>query len=234
MSEPRRILLVGATGLVGRKIIARGRDIPGRPLVALARKELQLPRGARMELVLAPVEEWVRSLALIGPNTVICALGTTQAKSGKAGLTAVDRDLVENIADSARKVGTDHFVHISSVGAQIGSRHDYLDIKGQAEQRLRKIGFRRLDILRPGLLLGQRWNDDRPAESVARFFSPAVNLLMNGAWRRYRSIHARDVAAAAIQASREQAGGTFVHEHDSIKRLAGRLQRELGASNLRD
>lgn len=228
MSDAQRVLLVGATGLVGRRVISHGRGRPEISLVALARREMQLPRGGRMELVLAPVQDWARIIALIAPDAVICALGTTQARSGKDGLAAVDRDLVLAVADSARKVGTRRFVHCSSAGANPAARAYYMAIKGQAEEGLRAVGFERLDILRPGLLRGQRWNDHRRLEAVGQALSPLANLVLHGSLRRFRSIAARDVALAALQGTREPGHGVFVQEHDSLVRLAGCWQHRTG------
>ena len=80
MSErPRRILLVGATGLVGRAVIARGRTLPGLALMALARRAVPLGRGGHVEMLLAPPESWGDAIARMHPDAVICALGTTTA-----------------------------------------------------------------------------------------------------------------------------------------------------------
>jgi hypothetical protein len=86
-----------------------------------------------------------------------------------------------------------------------------------------KLRFRRLDILRPGLLRGARANDPRPLERLAMLASPLADLLLQGDRKRYRSIDARSVAAAALQLAREKAAGRFVHENDAILRAARRL-----------
>lgn len=226
MSEVRRTLLVGATGMVGRKVIAQGRTVPGISLCALARRELQLPRGARMELMLAETREWAGAINTIAPDAVICALGTTKAKSGLEGQRAVDVDLVLEVAQAAKQAGAQRFVMISSVGADAHAKQPYLQMKGEAEERLRKLRFQRLDILRPGLLRGVRYGETRTAEQIGQWVSPLVDLVMLGDKRKYRSIKADLVAAAALQAVRTPAAGSFVHEHDAILRLAGALRRE--------
>jgi len=226
MSETRRVLLVGATGLIGRKVIARGRRIDGLALLALARRELQLPRGARMELMLADSDNWPQAIATIAPDAVICALGTTIARSGKQGQQAVDRDLVIDVGRAARQAGADQFVLVSSVGADPHAKAFYLQLKGEAEQGLRKLKFARLDILRPGLLRGKRYGDIRPAEKIGQWLAPVLDIVLHGSKRRFRSIRAEDVAAAALQAARTQARGTFVHEFDGLMRLARNLRRE--------
>ena len=223
MSDPKRILLLGATGLVGRKAIARGRMLPGISLTALARRELELPRGGWASQVNAPASEWPAAIGLIAPDAVICALGTTQAKSGRAGLAAVDRDLVLDAARAARLAGARQFVLVSSVGADPAARAFYLRIKGEAEAGLRGLGFARLDILRPGLLRGERAQEARPAERIAQALSPLADMLLWGAMRRYRSIGAGTVAAAALQAARGAGEGVFVHEYSGLRELAARL-----------
>lgn len=223
MSDPLRVLLVGATGLVGRKVIARGRNVPGLALMALARREMQLPRGARMEMLLAPSENWAEAIAAIAPDAVICALGTTRRKAGEDGLAAVDEELVLAVAKAAREAGTRQFVFVSSVGADPLARNAYLATKGRAEDKLRKLRFARLDILRPGLLRGRRWDDPRPAERAGQWLAPLADLFLQGGLTRYRSIKAYDLAGAALQLVLEKAAGTFVHEHDSLQRLQKRF-----------
>lgn len=228
MSDPLRILLVGASGLVGGAVkrAAMGRsDIR---LLALARREVPLPRGARMEMLVAPVDGWAEAIATIAPHGVICALGTTWRAAGKDedAFRAVDQQLVLDVARAARASGADHFAFISSVGADMASRTVYLRVKGEVELALGKMGFRRLDMLRPGLLRGHRDGELRLAERMAAFASPLVDLLLHGNKRKFRSITADIVAQAALQAMLEKARGRFTHDHDGILRLARRFVGE--------
>ena len=67
MSEPTRIALVGATGMIGRSVmeLAVGREDVR--LVALSRREAPMPEGARMEMFVADPANWgdVLKLSLI-------------------------------------------------------------------------------------------------------------------------------------------------------------------------
>ena len=128
------------------------------------------------------------------------------------------------VARAAKAAGTSHFVFVSSAGASIASRALYLRVKAEVEAALRKIGFYRLDMLRPGLLRGPRPRDRRPLERLAVFFSPLIDLFLLGSRRPLRSIDARVVAQAALQAAREKARGTFVHDNEAIRRLKRRLE----------
>jgi uncharacterized protein YbjT (DUF2867 family) len=227
MSDPRRVLLVGATGLVGQRVmeVCVGREDVR--LLALTRREAPMPKGARMEMRVADPREWPAVIAEVAPDAVICALGTTWKKAGESeeAFRSVDFDLVLTVARAAHSAGVSNFVFVSSVGADPVARAFYLRVKGETEAALRKLRLRRLDILRPGLLRGPRSGDRRPLERLGIIAGPLVNLLLHGTRRRFRSIDARHVARAALECTREKARGTFVHENDAILRLEHRLER---------
>lgn len=227
MSDPTRILLVGATGLVGSEVIRAAVGREDLSLVALARRETALPSGARMEVLIAQPDGWAEAVAMIAPDAVICALGTTWKKAGRdeARFRAVDHDLVLEMAKAARAAGAERFVIVSSAGATRTSKAFYLRVKGEVEEALARLKFARLDILRPGLLRGPRGGERRIAERLGILVSPIGNLLLHGSGRQYRAINASCVAAAALQAAREKARGRFVHDNDAIARLAARLER---------
>jgi len=225
MSERRRVLLAGATGLLGTCAMQAVRDHPSLRLVALTRREAPIPRGTRMEMLVADPARWPEAVATLAPEAVICSLGTTRRKAGsEEAFRAVDHDLVVRLASAARKAGVSHFVLVSAVGANATGKALYLRVKGEVEAAVTALRFKRLDILRPGLLRGRRANDRRPLERLALLASPLADLLLHGDKRRYRSIDARTVAAAALQLTREKAAGRFVHEHESIVRAARRLE----------
>ncbi len=226
MSDRQRLLLVGATGLVGGRLMAIAAERPDLRVVALTRREAPLPRGAKMEMMVAEPARWDEAVAMIGPTAAICALGTTWRKAGKdeAAFRLVDEELVLRVARAALTGGVRNFVFVSSVGANPAARSLYLRVKGEVENRLRKLGFHRLDILRPGLLRGRREGDIRLAERAGIVASPLANALLHGERRRYRAIDAGKVAEAALQCTREKARGSFIHEHDALLRLARRFE----------
>lgn len=228
MSEPRRVLLVGASGMVGGAVKRAAMGRADLRLLALSRREVPLPRGARMEMLVAPVEGWSQAVDAIAPQGVICALGTTWKAAGEdeEAFRAVDQHLVLDVARAAKAAGADHFTFISSVGADMGSRTMYLRVKGEVELALAKMGFRRLDLLRPGLLRGHREGELRPLERLASLASPVTDLLLHGERRKYRSVPVELVAQAALQAMIERAAGRFTHDYDGIARLARRFRGE--------
>ncbi|WP_067113090.1 NAD-dependent dehydratase [Sphingopyxis granuli] len=209
------ILLIGATGLVGRGVVAAMDD---RPLTILARRAVDgAPDG---HALVAPLERWADIIAAERPATLICCLGTTIRQAGsQAAFRAVDHDLVLAAARGARLGGARQMIVVSSVGASAKSRNFYLRTKGEMEADLRALDFVRLDILRPGLLTGTREGAPRLGEGIAMMAAPFTNALLHGTLRRYRSIPAATVARAIVRLSGQGESGVHVHENDAIRAL---------------
>lgn len=224
MSEPTRIVLVGATGLIGRAVMAETVDRPDMHLVAVARREVPLPKGARMEMLLSDTEHWPDAIAAGRPHTVVITLGTTIKAVGgdKAAFRAVDHDLVLECAAAAKAAGARQLIVVSSVGAEFASKNFYLSVKGEVEDKLAKLHFERLDLLRPGLLRGHRDGPARPAERLGMMLSPLVDLLMLGKLRRYRSVRDRDLARVILSLAGAKQRGRFIHHNEEFRRLLRR------------
>jgi uncharacterized protein YbjT (DUF2867 family) len=222
----RRIMLAGATGLVGQRVMEAAVGRPSLRLIALSRREAPMPAGARMEMLVADTGHWGDAVATIAPDAVICALGTTWRKAGadEAAFRAVDQDLVLGLAHAAREAGAKTFVLVSSTGADPAAKTLYLRVKAEVEAQITRIGFSRLDILRPGLLRGPREGDRRVLERLGILLSPLTDALLQGSRRGFRSIDARTVATAALQCAMEKARGRFVHDNDGMLRLSRRLE----------
>lgn len=225
MSDRVKIALVGATGLIGRSIITQAIGREDVRILGIARREMQLPKGVRMELIVAEPEQWGGVIGQETADVLISALGTTWSKADKneAAFRAVDQELVLNTARAAHDHGVQRVIAISSIGADARSKNFYLRVKGEVERDLLKIGFDRVDILRPGLLRGQRSNDRRVGERLGIALSPLMDVMLHGKYRQYRSISGEDVADAALALAMRKAAGKFKHDHDAILRAAHSL-----------
>jgi len=214
MSE--QLLLIGATGMVGAKVAALA---PANLLTIVARRGLDTARGVTVHV--APAKQWSTIIASAQPAVLINCLGTTIKQAGsQAAFHAVDHDLVLAAARAAKDAGARHCISVSSVGASSSAGNFYLRTKGDVEAALRALGFQRLDILRPGLLTGDRRGPARPGEALAMLAAPLADAVLHGGMRRYRSI-AADIVARAIAALAAAGGtGAYIHEHDAIRTLA--------------
>ena len=211
------VLIVGATGMVGRAVI----DCFGpTPLAVLARREIEGLASHHAALV-APSERWADIVAAEKPTVLISCLGTTIRQAGsQAAFRAVDHDLVLAVARGARSGGTPHMITVSSVGAASKCGNFYLRTKGETEDDLRAAGFERLDLIRPGLLRGDRPGPQRLGEGLATIAAPMTDALLHGRFRRYRSIAGDRVAAAIVALAGQGGSGVYVHENDAIRALA--------------
>lgn len=214
-----QVVMIGATGLVGS--LAAGRLLAqGCSVSALLRRPGGLVHPGWRENV-APPTQWPAITASLAPEAAVSALGTTMRQAGsQAAFRAVDLDMVVAFARAAAAAGARRMVTVSSVGADPGSANFYLRIKGEMEAALEGMGFERLDIFRPGLLLGPRGGDRRPGERIAIALSPLANLVLRGRLDRYAAIDADVVASAVAGALRQTEPGIYRHENRSIRALA--------------
>lgn len=200
-----RALIVGATGLIGRQLVDLLASQERCEVHALARRDVAANNAV---YTICDPQDWPDVIIQWQPDVFISALGTTWKQSGRseAAFRAVDYDLVVSCAEAARKGGAKRAVIVSSVGADSGSRSFYLRTKGEAEDAIGKMGFEQLDIVRPGLLRGERGGDRRLGERLGIMASPLTDALMPSKWSRYRSIASADVASAIACILLQQAG----------------------------
>ena len=229
---PERIGMVGATGLIGRRVIEISSASEYTRIVGISRREVKLPEGARMEMFVADPSKWGEVFEAVKPRSFICALGTTWKKAGRdeEAFRAVDFDLIVDTAQAAKDAGVLNMVLISAAGADLKSKHLYLKVKAETEQAVSKIGFKRLDILRPGLLRGAREGDFRLAEKAAMTVAPLVEPLLPSKYEMYHSVKADLVAEAALGLAMRRAQGRFTHDNEAMKRAAREWRVKADAS----
>lgn len=207
-----RILLAGATGLVGEAALQR----------ALA--------SARVEQVVAPTRRPLPPHPkLVNPvvdfdalpadadwwrvDAVACALGTTIRDAGsQEAFRRVDHDYPLAIARRAHAQGAMAFALVSAMGADARSRIFYSRTKGEVEEALAGIGFTSLTLLRPGLLGGER-RQHRGGERLALRVMGALDGVLPA---RYRVVPASRVADALLGAALEASSGTRVIRSEEL------------------
>ena len=209
------LLLAGGTGLVGRSLIALAKS----RLIPITTVGRRITGEVENELVV----DFSDLPSLPSADIAICTLGTTMSDAGsKAAFKGVDFDAVMAFARAAKQSGVRHFLVVTAVGADTESRAFYSRIKGAVEIELTTIGFDRLDILRPGLLLGQR-QSRRFVEQFLQGVSPAIALITRGPWARYASISAEQLAGALLALCHETSPGIFYHQSPELQFLGDKI-----------
>lgn len=210
MQEPaagRVALLAGATGLVGREILAAilADDAyvavhgVGRRALATSHPKLSMHVVDFAALpVLPPVDD------------VFIALGTTIKVAGsQRAFRAVDFDAVLALAAAARSAGASRLGLVSAMGASEKSPIFYNRVKGEVEHAVSRLGFDSLVIARPSMLVGNRdalGQPERSGEKLALIFMRFGALIP----ANYRAIEAVRVARALVHAVKTAEKGTRV------------------------
>jgi uncharacterized protein YbjT (DUF2867 family) len=173
-----KVLILGATGLVGRHALALALARPEMTAV-IAPTRRPLPPHAKLTNPIAPqLEQLLSDVAHWAADAAICAMGTTIKIAGsQQAFRAIDHDLQLAFAQATHRAGTRRFALVSSMGASAGSSVFYARVKGELERDIRAIGFQSLCIARP-FLIGGHLDEARAAERIgltlARVLGPVL------------------------------------------------------------
>jgi len=185
-----QVLLTGATGLVGGHLLRMLLNAPDiKSIAAPTRRPLSdisgvfNPHDPQLTDALAQVVDPV--------DIVFCCLGTTRREAGsKEAFVHADYTLVIDTALVGKKLGAQHMLVVSAMGANAHSPFFYNRVKGEMEEALIAQQWPRLTIARPSMLVGER-EKKRAGETL---LAPLFSLLPGN----LKSIDARDVASALL------------------------------------
>jgi uncharacterized protein YbjT (DUF2867 family) len=212
---PLAALLVGATGLVGRECLRLllADNHFGR-IVVVARRPLSPDvRSPKLEIHVVDFDHLNEYGELFTVDAIICTLGTTIRQAGsRTRFRTVDYEYPLAFARLGRRHGCAHFLVVSALGANARSRIFYNRVKGELEDALRGIGYPRLTIVRPSLLLGPR-AQARLGEEVAKRVSRWLGPLMP---RAFKPVEARAVASVLVREAKEHGSAVTVIESGEI------------------
>ncbi|MDP1894083.1 MAG: NAD-dependent dehydratase [Hydrogenophaga sp.] len=192
-----RLMLVGATGLVGHCVLQQAlADARVRQVVAPTRSAL-LPHPKLLN-PLVDFDHLPDNADWWAVDAVVCTLGTTIKTAGsQAAFYRVDHGYPLQVARLALRQGAKAYALNSALGADPASRVFYSRTKGELEQDLQVLGYRSLTLVRPGLIGGER-QQARPAEQLAVRLSTWLQPLLP---RRYRVVPADCIAHHLLQAA---------------------------------
>jgi uncharacterized protein YbjT (DUF2867 family) len=210
-SKPLRLLLVGATGVVGRQVLQLAlADSRVSRVIAVSRSAL--PPHSKLE---NPLQDF-SSLPADAPwwevDAVICTLGTTIKVAGsQAAFAAVDRDLPLQIARLARKAGASRFALNSSLGASLNGNF-YLRTKAETEEEIRRLAYPSFTIVRPSLIDASR-HESRPGERLGLFIAHVFRPLIP---QRYRAVKPERIARALLEGVMRNQQGEHIIESEQL------------------
>ena len=191
------ILHVGATGLVGKLVLARLLASPQvMRVTAPTRRPLDTRHPCLFNLVV-DFEGLPENASWWAVDAVICTLGTTMAEAGaQAAFRRVYHDYPLRVAQLARQHGAQSYALNSALGADARSSIFYNRVKGELETALAALDFPSLVLVRPGLIDGERATP-RAGEGRALAVSRLLRPLLPMKWRPSRATRIADALVDA-------------------------------------
>lgn len=205
--DPRtlgRVLVTGANGQLGRRLIRRlrGAGVPAEGVRALVRSERAaetlraLPEDLRPEIVVADYADagavegaargCIRAVHLVG---ILKETATTRYATAHEGVT-------HTLARAAERAGLERVAYLSILGAHPRSPNPCLGSKGRAEQILLR-GPVPAAVLRVPLVLGE---GDPASRALARQARARLLPLVRGGASLEQPVYAGDVVDAVLAA----------------------------------
>lgn len=195
-------IVIGATGLVGRALVnklASADHIDN--IITLTRRPVN-HASSKVENHVVNFNQLADNASLFKGDFLFSCLGTTRSQAGSiAAQREVDLEYQFKAAQLAAQNGVPHYLLISSNGANDKSNNPYLKMKGELEQRILLLPFKRISLFQPSLLMGQR-KEFRLGEKLGGLILPVLSFIPG--LRRYRPIRGEQVAAKMVQVSQQE------------------------------
>lgn len=209
---PKKAIIAGATGLIGKQLLTQltHSDIYDQ-ITVLSRREVK-SENAKVKIEIVDFDKLDVLSDYWKADDVFCCLGTTMKKAGsKDAFRKVDFEYPMEIARCAKKNGATSYHLISALGADSKSGVFYNQVKGEAEQAIKKVGFTCYHIYRPSLLFGNR-EEFRLGEKIGIHIFKFFNFLMIGPLKKYKGIQSFKVAHSMFTEAKKCEPGYFIHE----------------------
>jgi len=223
-SAGTRVLLAGASGLVGRQAllqlladpaVAEVRALVRRdmtPAEMLGPRNAGLPGLDKLRICKANFERLEAHTDWFNVDWVFCALGTTIRQAGsQAAFRQVDFDYPLQLAQLTKAQGARCFMLVSALGASARSKVFYSRTKGELEEAIKAIGFEHVSVAQPSFLAGDR-AEHRAGERIALklgFLMPA----------RFKPVRDAQVAAGLLASARMGKPGWHVLDNIALRRM---------------
>ena len=190
----KKILLVGASGLVGSNLLHVLKKNESE-LVLLSRKKLENQMG--IEQIITNFDDIKEINYQETIDEVYIAIGKKLSlleliyikKENQTSLQKVDFKYIKSIAEFALSRGAKSIALISAVGADNNSKNLYLNVKGKIEEEILSLGYEKVVIARPSHLLGKRINEKtNPAVLIFEKITKLTGYMLHGPFKKFRNV----------------------------------------------
>lgn len=238
-TEPMRVAVVGATGFVGRHVVARLAS-GGHHVFAISRDGSRRPEwDGSVETRPADVSTGAGlGPALEGAEAVVHLVAIPREQGGRT-FDAVNVDGTRRVVEATSAAGARRFVHLSVLGVAEDPRLAYLHSKWRGEQIVRGSSLDWV-ILRPSLLFGRGDGFFSLVRTTLKWWSPGIVAIPGDGSSRFQPLSVDDLALAVersvIDADRAgsvyELGGPRYWSYreivDEVMRVTGMKRLKLG------
>lgn len=208
-----RVLIVGATGYVGRHVVAEA-GVAGHDVVAHVRPDTESGDRAAAELVGLGArvirtpwtpEAWYRLLEREQPDVLLLLLGTTAARSRAARRTGnadvsqrtVDLDLTMMVITAANTASPESgVIYLSALGAS-ATGNEYLRVRASVETALRS-SRNPFSVVRPSFITGADRVERRYAERIGARVVDGFCLVLRAIGRQRLAARVAPISGSAL------------------------------------
>jgi uncharacterized protein YbjT (DUF2867 family) len=224
MNQNFAAIILGGTGQVGGAAVEALLAIPECREVAMITRKPIAARSRVRNVVLdtdaADLAERTSALAgdvlNQGPASAVSCVGVgaRSARWSEEELKRLELGVVGAFARGCHDAGISQFCLLSAAGSSARNWIRYSRVMGMKEDAVRNVGFKRLAIFRPGIIVG---NAHTPA------WAGWLGKLVPGAFGNIdQQILGRSIAAEIALHSREP--GEVILENAAMKQLAAQIQ----------
>lgn len=213
-------MVIGATGLVGTTLVNKllvNSDY--KKVIVLVRRKLSFTHKKLEEYVIdfENMEEVFPDKQI---DDIYCCIGTTIKKAKtKERMYQIDVEIPLNVATIAKKNGLQHFILISSMGANSNSKFFYMRMKGELEEKLQQLNMPKLTIFQPSFLIGNR-NEKRISEKIFVELYKGVSKILPTTVKNKFGIEVYKLADAMMKSGNDHNLNIKYYQVDEIRTLA--------------
>jgi len=170
--------VIGATGLVGKQLVIQLLDHPGFDKIRIFVRRASGLRHPKIEEEIIDFNNPESWKDLVTGDILFSTMGTTiKTAKTKENQYRVDFTYQYEFAKAASGNGVSTYILVSSIGANSKSSVFYSRIKGELEDAIKRLTFKKLIFVRPSILDGDRM-EKRAGEKfgliVSRFLTRFV------------------------------------------------------------
>lgn len=210
-------VVVGGTGLVGSILVRKLLMDPEiKQVMLVTRRPTGIRNSKLKEFLIKNLSELPTLQEELYGQVYFCCLGTTIKDAGdQEAFRRVDFKAVVDFGEIAHYHAAKALIVVSAAGAKANAVNFYSHVKGEAELSLQNLGCRRLVILRPGLLIGDR-AAKRPLEKFMIEAYRALEPILPAKFARKIATKAEFVAQRMWSESKGDKRGIAIFESNEI------------------